>query len=100
MLLKRANLKFWLNVAATALLMVVPAWPAGRRRLAWKGVVGRDGRSASRRVPKNRMTRSCAEPANVAAAGKPSILCKSPGEDGTTSPGAPIARCSRIAYYR
>ena len=40
MLLKRANLKFWLNVAATALLMVVPAWRAGRRRLAWKGLVG------------------------------------------------------------
>ena len=40
MLLKRANLKFWLNVAATALLMVVPAWRAGRRRLAWKGSVG------------------------------------------------------------
>jgi membrane protein len=40
MLLKRANSKFWLNVAATALLMVVPAWRAGRRRLAWKGLVG------------------------------------------------------------
>ena len=40
MLLKRANLKFWLNVAATALLMVVPPWRAGRRRLAWKGLVG------------------------------------------------------------
>jgi membrane protein len=40
MLLKRANLKFWLNVAATVLLMVVPPWRAGRRRLAWKGSVG------------------------------------------------------------
>ena len=40
MLLKRANLKFWLNVTATALLMVVPPWRAGRRRLAWKGLVG------------------------------------------------------------
>jgi membrane protein len=37
MLLKRVNLKFWLNVVATALLMVVPAWRAGRGRLAWKG---------------------------------------------------------------
>ena len=40
MLQKRANSKFWLNVAATALLMIVPAWRAGRRRLAWKGSVG------------------------------------------------------------
>ena len=40
MLQKRANSKFWLNVAATALLMMVPAWRAGRRRLAWKGSVG------------------------------------------------------------
>ena len=40
MLLKRANLKFWLNVAATALLMVIPAWNAGRRRLPWKRLVG------------------------------------------------------------
>jgi hypothetical protein len=40
MLQKRANSKFWLNVAATALLMMVPAWRAGRRRLAWKRSVG------------------------------------------------------------
>jgi membrane protein len=40
MLLKRTNLKFWLNVAVTASLMVVPALRAGRRRLAWKGLVG------------------------------------------------------------
>ena len=39
--LKRADLKFWLNVAATALLMVATdSWRAGRRRLAWKGLVG------------------------------------------------------------
>jgi membrane protein len=43
MLLKRADLKFWLNVAATALLMLAsPSWRAGRRRLAWKGLVGKE----------------------------------------------------------
>ena len=56
--------------------------------------------SASRKVPKSRMRSSCAEPGNVTAVGKPSILCKSPGEAGTTSSGVPIARCSRIACCR
>ena len=42
-MLKRADLKFWLNVAATALLMVAtPSWRAGRPRLAWKGLVGKE----------------------------------------------------------
>jgi membrane protein len=36
----------------------------------------------------------------VAAVGKPSILCKFPGEAGTTSSGVPIARCSRIVSCR
>jgi hypothetical protein len=42
-MLKRADLKFWLEVAATALLMVAtPSWRAGRPRLAWKGLVGKE----------------------------------------------------------
>jgi membrane protein len=42
-MLKRADLKFWLNVAATALLMVAtPSWRAGRPRVAWKGLVGKE----------------------------------------------------------
>jgi membrane protein len=32
MLLKRAHLKFWLNVGTTALLVVSSLWPTGRRR--------------------------------------------------------------------
>ena len=40
MLLKRARLKFWLNFAATALLVVINSpWYAGRR-FSWKGSVG------------------------------------------------------------
>ena len=39
MLQKRANSKYWLNVAATALMMMVPTWRASRRGLAWKGSV-------------------------------------------------------------
>ena len=99
MLLKRAPLKFWLNAGATALLVVSSLLPTGRRR-APKGSARLTAPSASRKVPTSRTRSSCAEPGNVAAVGKPSILCRSPGEAGTTSSGVPIARCSRIASCR
>jgi membrane protein len=53
-------------------------------------VLRQTAHSASRKVPKSRTRSSCAEPGNVAAVGKPSILCKSLGEVGTTSSGVPM----------
>ena len=91
MLLKRANLKFWLNVAATALLMVVPAWRAGRRRLAWKGLVGTErpfGEPQSSEEPYDVELRRARERGRGRH-----------GEAGTTSSVVPIARCRRIASY-
>ena len=59
-----------------------------------------NGPSASRRAPRKHLTWSFVEPTNKAAAVMPCILCRSPGEDGTTYFGAPIARCSRIVCCR
>jgi hypothetical protein len=87
MLLKHANLKFWPNVATTAF---TDGGLGAVRRSTTTGVEGVGGdRTAVRRAAEFRRTVwSCAEPANVAAAGKPSHLCKSLTEAGTTSPGA------------